>query len=619
MKAPVLSCAIILTLSLTVLDAAHADSATWNPRPTSNDWNTAANWTPARVPNGPTDVAMFARSSISRLRFSDAMTEVAEIVFNPGANSFKITADSRLAQTSVTLTISGRGITNNSGVTQNLVAGPTVFPGGGGTIEFLNAANAGDGTALTALGSATSGAFSGSVINFHDTSTAASASILADGAHGRDDAGGGTVDFFDNSTAADASFTVTGALALGGEGGHVGFSDSSTAADATFTINSGSNGGFGGEIFFSGDTQAATANFTIAGGEVTFFDNASAAEATFTVEGAATAGGSAGLVSFDFGGTAGNGLFVTNGGNGPGAAGGRVLFLGSSSSNPTAGNATFIANSGTNGGDGGEIDLSANDHNEAAIQLFGNGTLDVTLFPAGVVTIGSFEGDGMVDLGTSHLITGANNLSTTFSGTILDSDFGSGSLEKIGTGILTLTGSNTYEGGTAITGGILLVSNSSGSGTGTGSVSVAAGTLGGKGIIAGAVTVGTDSGTDALLAPAAGTTVQATLTIQSALTLNADATYICTFRAKQSRAKTDQVIANGVTINSGAMIELIGHTREALPQGMVLTLISNTSANPISGTFCNLPDGGIVTINGNNFQASYEGGDGNDLTLTVVP
>jgi len=66
------------------------------------------------------------------------------------------------------------------------------------------------------------------------------------------------------------------------------------------------------------------------------------------------------------------------------------------------------------------------------------------------------------------------------------------------------------------------------------------------------VTVGTGSG--AFLAPAAGTTVQATLTIQSALTFNTDATSTCTFRAKQNRAKTDQVIANGVTINSGAMM-----------------------------------------------------------------
>ena len=41
---------------------------------------------------------------------------------------------------------------------------------------------------------------------------------------------------------------------------------------------------------------------------------------------------------------------------------------------------------------------------------------------------------------------------------------------------------------------------------------------------------------------------------------------------------------------------------------------SITSLLPTSG-----PVGTTVTINGNNFQASYSGGDGNDLTLTVVP
>ena len=52
---------------------------------------------------------------------------------------------------------------------------------------------------------------------------------------------------------------------------------------------------------------------------------------------------------------------------------------------------------------------------------------------------------------------------------------------------------------------------------------------------------------------------------------------------------------------------------------MVLTVIKNTAAAPIAGTFRNRPDGGIVTANGNNLQASYSGGDGNDLTLTLVP
>jgi len=107
--------------------------------------------------------------------------------------------------------------------------------------------------------------------------------------------------------------------------------------------------------------------------------------------------------------------------------------------------------------------------------------------------------------------------------------------------------------------------------------------------------------------------------MQSSLTFNSDATYTCTFRAKRNRARTDKVIANGVTINRGATIALSGQVRGALSQGLVLTLISNISASPTSGTFSNLPDGGIVTINGNNFQASYTGGDGNDLTPTVVP
>jgi hypothetical protein len=123
----------------------------------------------------------------------------------------------------------------------------------------------------------------------------------------------------------------------------------------------------------------------------------------------------------------------------------------------------------------------------------------------------------------------------------------------------------------------------------------------------------------AFLAPAHGTTKQSTLTIQSALTFTAGSTYTYTFKAKGKQAKTDKVIANGVTIKSGASFNLSGTTKGTLTSGLVLTVISNTSANPISGTFSNLADGAIVSVNGNNLQAIYEAGDGNDLTLTVVP
>ena len=56
-----------------------------------------------------------------------------------------------------------------------------------------------------------------------------------------------------------------------------------------------------------------------------------------------------------------------------------------------------------------------------------------------------------------------------------------------------------------------------------------------------------------------------------------------------------------------------------LPAATGFTVIENTSANSISGRFGNLPDEGNITVGSNTFQASYEGGDGNDLTLTILP
>jgi|GEM_PF-4159735 len=64
------------------------------------------------------------------------------------------------------------------------------------------------------------------------------------------------------------------------------------------------------------------------------------------------------------------------------------------------------------------------------------------------------------------------------------------SLEKTGGGTWIISGANTYSGPTTVSGGTLLVNNTSGSGTGSSSVTVEAGaTLGGTGNIDGAVTV----------------------------------------------------------------------------------------------------------------------------------
>jgi autotransporter-associated beta strand protein len=316
---------------------------------------------------------------------------------------------------------------------------------------------------------------------------------------------------------------------------------------------------------------------------------------------------------------AGNGTLINNGGTFSGAGGGETSFeIGS-----TAGNATLIANGGLGGGGGGTIRFTSTRGGTARVEVFGNGNLDTSSHVlAGSVMIGSIEGDGLVFLGSNNVSVGSNNASTNFSGVIQDGGGNGGtgaSLIKVGTGTLVLTNANTYTGGTTIKRGTLMVNNRQGSGTGSGPVQINGRRLVGKGTIAGAVTVGTGIGSGAVLSPGYlhGANKLGALTIQSTLTFNSDATYEAELNSSSTTA--DEVIANGATINSGAQFSFADLGTGTLPPGTVFTVIDNTAATPIAGTFSNLPDGSMFTINGNTYQVNYEGGDGNDLTLTVVP
>ena len=313
-------------------------------------------------------------------------------------------------------------------------------------------------------------------------------------------------------------------------------------------------------------------------------------------------------------------MIINDGATAAGATGGSCTF---STGTPTAANATLIANGGANGGGGGFFGFfDQATGGTAQVILSGNGYLDMSGHD-GALTIGSLEGDGIVYLGRNRLSVGSNALNATFDGRLLPGDPnggpGTGSLTKTGSGTLTLSGANRYTNGTTVTDGTLLVNSPTGSATGAGAVYVNAGTLGGSKNIVGPVTIGTGSGSGAFLAPAAGGNSPRRLTIQGSLTFNPDATYTCTLEGESDKSRIDNVLANGVTINSAAIFNLSGTTQGQLTQGTVLAVIRNTAATPIAGAFSNLPDGAIVTVNGNNLQASYVGGDGNDLTLTVVP
>lgn len=115
-KASIRSVLLLGLLPLLFAQAAFAGSATWNLNPNSGNWNLAANWTPATVPNGAADIATFDVSNTTSISLART-TRVNSIVFNPGASAFTIQTpfDQRL------LKISGAGITNNSGIIQNFL------------------------------------------------------------------------------------------------------------------------------------------------------------------------------------------------------------------------------------------------------------------------------------------------------------------------------------------------------------------------------------------------------------------------------------------------------------------------------------------------------------------
>jgi hypothetical protein len=236
----------------------------------------------------------------------------------------------------------------------------------------------------------------------------------------------------------------------------------------------------------------------------------------------------------------------------------------------------------------------------------GNDTLNITGGTIqGDISGGSGTNTCTIDPGGKH--------SFTYTGAISNFD----SVE-IKSGVVTFFGASTYTGTTTVSGGTLIAANGTGSATGSGAVQVTGGTLGGTGSIGGTVTIGGGSGS-AALAPGAHPQQEATLTIQSTLTFQTGGTYLYSFNANRNNSRADEVIANGVTIAGSATLSVDGKIGGQLPVATTFTLISNTAATPIAGTFANLPDGSIITIHGNNLRASYEGGAGNDLTLTVVP
>ena len=180
----------------------------------------------------------------------------------------------------------------------------------------------------------------------------------------------------------------------------------------------------------------------------------------------------------------------------------------------------------------------------------GNGTVTLNNRNGVTVTLGALTGGSGTFLSgagsanaPSIYVVGDKNLDTTYAGTIMDANSSLIThITKAGTGTWTLTGANSYSGMTTVNAGCLLVNGNQSSATGAASVASGA-TLGGTGIIGGAVTINSGG----KLSPGVGV---GTLTIGNDLTLQSGA--VLNFELGATNA-SDEVVVSGALALGGTL------------------------------------------------------------------
>ena len=412
------------------------------------------------------------------------------------------------------------GVTNFTGKSYAVIA--TITNGGqaiaGGTLNFRNGSSAGGASISNNNGGTT---------NFYDMSTAA---VLLPGNSAPSGAtitnnNGGQTNFYDTSCAGILlGASCTAAIPINGgrttiinnSGGQTNFYNQSSAGDALITINPG------GSTIFHDQSTGFKANITNNGGPTALqFLDQSNADAPAII----------------------NATITTNNGAG-------TLFKDQS----TAGLAQLITNAG------GVVDISG-------------------LTTAGM-TAGSIEGAGTFFLGSKSLTVGANNFSTEVSGVIADggaSGGTGGSLTKVGSGTLILSGVNSYTGATTLNEGALIVNGSIAASSG---LDVNAGTLlGGTGTLP---TTRINAG--GTLSP--GSSI-GTIAVAGNLTFAPGSSYV----VEVSPTSSDRTVVNGTAALKGTVLssfQVAGGFKKSY------TILS--AAGGVGGTFDTLVTSGLPSF-----------------------
>jgi uncharacterized protein with beta-barrel porin domain len=535
-------------------------------------------------------------SSAGSANISTTLSSFATITFNNTSTA----ANSNITLVDGTLVFNDTSTAGSATVTMTNATHP-------GIIEFHNSSTAGNAniTVVSSLGTGSG------TLTFFDTSTAGNATIVNNpgvGSGGQtifgtlggtDTANAGTAHITNNSSGTTSFLAHTSAMnatITNNSGGGTNFQDQSTAGSATIINSTAGTTTFGVPIVGTDTANAGNANITnLIGGTTEFLAATSAANATIVNNGflgfgdsgagnsTATAGNAVitnnSITTFNANTTAGNSTITTN-------SGGTVYFKDSS----TGGGARFITNAG--------------------------GNFDMSGLSTSGMTAGSIEGAGHFVLGAKNLTVGSNNQSTTVSGFISDTGgIGGGvggSLTKVGTGTLTLSGgTETYTGATTVNGGTLIVDGSILASSLT--TVNAGGTLSGSGI------VGNTAITGGTLAPGSTVSAFGPLTVTGNLSSTAASTYMIQVNST-SAGRTNvsgTATLNGATVNVNYLSSTLQsqytilHANGAVSGTFNPTVVSNNSN--ISST---------LTYNGNNVFLNTQlnftppgGGGGGALTI----
>lgn len=222
--------------------------------------------------------------------------------------------------------------------------------------------------------------------------------------------------------------------------------------------------------------------------------------------------------------------------------------------------------------------------------LAGGATLDAN---GKTDTVAAVTGAGTLALGTGGITVGANNSSSTFSGTITGA--AGGRLVKVGTGTLTLNGPASLGNAatTNIVGGTVFVNTD----IRNAPVTVQNGaTLGGTGVV-GAVTAAAGGRVSPGMSP--GALVSPT----GDLTLNAGSVFIAEINGNTAGTGYDRFTTTGTVNINGAKLSLTlgGGFAPALTDDTFDILVGATRV----GTFAGLADGAQFVLNNRVLQINY--------------